>query len=145
MYTLVRHKTFNDKSRKLRITYQLAYLNTPLISISRTAAWTIGSLISGAPKPTNTSIPPGFVDWHKNTSITDTKSTTIGSTWWEGEGVVTLWLWTHMLWYRNTPTISTSLEDARQTGISTFLGPRPTVASLPPLRIAYTNVVAHQN
>ena len=47
-----------------------------------------------------------------------------------------------MLWYRKTPTISISFDEAKQMGISTLRAPRPTVASLPPLRIACANARA---
>ena len=44
-------------------TYVLAYLKMPLMSTSLTAAFTMGSLTSGAPNPTSTKTPPDFVDW----------------------------------------------------------------------------------
>lgn len=42
-------------------TYVLAYLNIPLMSTSRTAAFTIGMLIEAGPSPTSTITPPDFV------------------------------------------------------------------------------------
>ena len=50
----------------LNFTDVLQYLNTPLMSTSRTLASTIGSVTSAAPKPTNVSTPPDAVAYIRN-------------------------------------------------------------------------------
>ena len=82
----------------------------------------MGSLISGAPNPTTTSMPPGFVDWF-NRRIRAHQRTQ-----------QSILLRTDMLWYRKTPIIS-SFDEVKRMGISTLRDPRPTVVTLPPVQI----------
>ena len=48
------------------VSHQLAYRNTPLISISNVAALTRGMAGSILPLPTMTRLPPGLVDCNTN-------------------------------------------------------------------------------
>jgi len=53
----------SQKNRKHK-TYELQYLNTPLMSTSLQAALTMGTFTSGGPKPTKQTIPPDLVAWN---------------------------------------------------------------------------------
>lgn len=56
-------------------TYQLAYLKTPLMSISNVAAFTRGMFGSILPRPTRTTHPPGLV----TCNTTQTKGTELST------------------------------------------------------------------
>jgi len=64
------NRVCKSRCRILFRTHQLAYLKTPLMSISNVAAFTKGTFGSMLPLPTSTTLPPGRVDWKEKTTLT---------------------------------------------------------------------------